>query len=243
MSVRGLAGLAMTALLVSACGGGQKAAARTGAADPDRWPADDQSLCRSATLAETGGLKSEELSLDVNEIAGVNALRPNIRRVFHTVGEGDSTRRTLVCREVDTNLDGIKDVARFYDLKGQPISEKADRNYDGKIDVWIIFLDGKIAEIAEDTSKSSGQPNEWRIYNEGVLTRVRRDRNGDGKPDMWESYNDGRLERVGYDESGDGKVDRWDRDELLRLEQEKAEREEAQKREAEANQGPSEDAE
>lgn len=213
------------ALVIAAVACGSSTAtngAQQGGVDPDKWPADDKSLCRTASPAETGGLDTTAMSIDVDEIAGTGSLRPNIRRVFRTVGESDAVRRTLVCREVDSNLDGIKDTARFYDLKGAPISEKADRNFDGIIDVWIIFLDGKIAEIDEDTTKKTGRPNEWRLYNDGQLTRIRRDRNGDGRPDLWESYNAGKLERVGLDESGDGKVDRWDRDEVIRLEQEHA---------------------
>jgi hypothetical protein len=209
---------------VVACGGGAKSGpTHQGSVDPDKWPADDKSLCRSASPAETGGLDTTQMSLDVDEIAGMGSLRPNIRRVYRTVGEPSALRRELVCREVDSNLDGLKDVVRFYDLKGAPVSEKADRDFDGIIDVWIVFLDGKIAEVAEDTTKQAGKPNEWRLYTDGQLTRVRRDRNGDGKPDLWESYNAGKLERVGLDESGDGKVDRWDRDDVLRLEQEHAE--------------------
>lgn len=215
--------LALACVWVWGCGGGKPAEATPGAVDPNKWPADDKSLCRSASPAETGGVKMSEMSLDTDEIAGVGSLRPNIRRVYRTIGEGEAKRRIVMCREVDTNLDGIKDVARFYDAKGAPISEKADRNFDGVLDVWVIFLDGKIAEIDEDTTKKTGRPNEWRLYNDGVLVRVRRDRNGDGKPDLWESYNNGKLERVGVDESGDGKVDRWDRDDVLRLEQEHAE--------------------
>ena len=216
--------LAASALgfVVLACGGAATTGAAAGSVDPDKWPSDDKSLCRSASPSETGGLDTTAMSIDVDEIAGTGSLRPNIRRVFRTIGEGDSVRRTLVCREVDTNLDGLKDTARFYDLKGASVSEKADRNFDGVIDVWIIFLDGKIAEINEDTTKKTGRANEWRIYNDGQLIRIRRDRNGDGRPDLWESYNAGKLERVGLDESGDGKVDRWDRDDVLRLEQEHA---------------------
>jgi len=227
------------ALVAFACGSKSAPVAAQGSLDPEKWPADDKSLCRTASPSETGGLDTTAMSIDVDEVAGTGSLRPNIRRVYRTVGEGDALRRTLVCREVDSNLDGIKDVARFYDLKGAPVSEKADRNFDGLVDVWIIFLDGKIAEINEDTTKKLGKINEWRIYNDGQLIRVRRDRTGDGKPDLWESYNAGKLERVGLDESGDGKVDRWDRDEVLRLEQEHADARELARSDAGASQASS----
>jgi hypothetical protein len=65
--------------------------------------------------------------------------------------------------------------------------EDLDTNFDGKIDVWKIYVDGE-------------------------LNRIRRDTNGDGKPDVWEIYSKGKLDRVGVDLEYDGHVDRWDRD-------------------------------
>ena len=38
--------------------------------------------------------------------AGPGAIPPNVRRVYKVYGQGDDRRRVLICREVDTNLDG-----------------------------------------------------------------------------------------------------------------------------------------
>jgi len=212
-----------------ACGGGSNggavktATAPGGSKDPSRWPADDHSMCDWRNKPE----------LEVSETTGPGALKPNVRRVYRTFGEGESRHRTLACREIDTNLDGIKDVVRTFNQKGEALHEEADRDYDGKVDVWINFVDGRIAEEDVDTNKD-GKLDVWKFYTNGQLTRIRRDRNGDGKPDVWEIYAKGRLERVGMDENSDGHVDRWDRDEQLKYEAEAAERKAREASEADA---------
>jgi hypothetical protein len=201
---------------LSACGGGNSAPAAVGAPGQvplSAWPQDDRSMCNWRGKPD----------LEVSEIAGAGSLKPNVRRVFRTVGDREHQHRVIACREVDTNLDGIKDVVRLFDEKGEPSREEADRDFDGKIDGWTLFAEGRMAEFQEDTNRD-GRPDVWKSYNEGRLTRVKRDRNFDGKPDQWEMYVRGKLERVGVDDSYDGHVDRWDRDEQLRMEQENAER-------------------
>lgn len=211
--------VAVAILLCGAgCGGDSRSAAKTptapgGSKDPSRWPADDRSMCDWRNKPE----------LEVSETAGPGALKPNVRRVYRTFGEGDTRHKTLACREIDTNLDGIKDVVRTFNQKGEAQHEEADRDYDGKVDVWLNFVDGRLAQEDVDTNKD-GKPDLWKFYVNGQLQRIRRDRNGDGTPDVWEMYSKGRLERVGVDENADGHVDRWDRDEQLKYEAEAADR-------------------
>jgi hypothetical protein len=214
-----LGALAAAAALAAACGGGapkgvvQTGTAPGGSKDPSKWPADDRSMCDHRNKPE----------LEVSETAGPGSLRPNIRRVYRIAGDAEHRHRTLVCREIDTNLDGIKDVVRTFNAKGEAIHEEADTNYDGRIDVWVNFVDGRIASVEQDTTRS-GKADVWKFYVDGQLQRVRRDRNGDGKPDVWEIYTNGRLERMGVDETHDGHVDRWDRDEQMRRDADEAER-------------------
>jgi hypothetical protein len=217
-----LIGLAISAVVLGfACGGGEEKGgvapkaptAPGGSKDPSHWPSDDRSMCDWKNKPE----------LEVSETMGPGALRPNVRRIYKTFGEGDNRNQVLVCREIDTNLDGIKDVVRTFNQKGEAQHEEADRNYDGKIDVWINFVDGRLAEEDIDTN-NDGKVDVWKFYVNGQLQRIRRDRNGDGKPDVWEIYSKGRLERVGYDETMDGHVDRWDRDEQLKYESDNADK-------------------
>jgi len=213
-------GLGASALVLGACGGSSssKGSAKTvtapgGSKDQSKWPADDRSRCDWRDKPE----------LEVSETSGPGALRPNVRRIFKTFGEGEARHKTLVCREIDTNLDGIKDVVRTFNAKGEAVHEEADRDYDGRTDLWINFVDGRMAEEDIDTN-NDGRPDVWKFYVDGQLQRIRRDRNFDGKPDIWEIYTRGRLERVGLDDSFDGHVDRWDRDEQMKYEAEAADR-------------------
>jgi hypothetical protein len=206
-----------------ACGGDgkepPKAAVQEGRA-VDKHNQDDRSNC---------DFKGRQ-DRDVQETTGPGAVQPNIRRVFSIVGIGEDARRVLLCREVDTNLDGIKDVVRIYNDKGEATQEKADTDMDGRIDTWISFGRGRIAKVETDTNLD-GIPDDTRHYVEGQLSRVQRDTNYDRKPDVWEIYEKGRLQRMGVDLDKDGHVDRWDRDEeTARLEAQK-EKEELEKEE------------
>ncbi len=178
---------------------------------------DDHSMC---------DYKNRE-GLEAGETAGPGAIQPNIRRVWKVFG-GASRRRILVCREVDTNLDGIKDVVRLYNDEGQSKEERADTNYDGKVDTWNVFAKGRLAEVRLDHNHD-GEPDEWKIYIGGELSRIKRDTDFNKLPDVWEMYRKGRLERMGVDLDGDKRVDRWDHDTEWRrklIESEKRKREE-----------------
>ena len=158
------------------------------------------------------------------------AIVPNVRRVYQTFGEGAEKRRVLTCREVDVNLDGIKDVLRTYNDQGEPWHEEADTNFDGRVDSWITFSGGRVVRHEIDTN-GDGEPDVWKTYTQGVLARVQRDTNFDGKPDVWEIYVRGELDRIGFDIDFDGRVDRWDRDEMGRIASEtKKSEEDAKKR-------------
>jgi hypothetical protein len=153
------------------------------------------------------------LDREAKESAGLGSIRPNIRRVYAIVGEGDERRRVLLCREVDTNLDGRKDVIRTFNDKGESLRELADSDYDGKIDTWLTFARGHMAKVEIDGNRD-GSADEFRFYVKGKLARMQRDTNHDARPDIWEIYEDGELRRIGYDLDFDGHVDRWDRDEV-----------------------------
>jgi hypothetical protein len=174
---------------------------------------DDHSMCDYKGHADR----------ESSEVAGPGFIQPNVRRVYQIVGSGEDRHKVLICREMDTNGDGIKDIVRRYNDKGESVSEEADSNYDGKIDTWITFVKGRLAEVILDTN-FDGKPDEWKFYQNGKLIRVERDTKFTGKPDVWEIYNDGHLERMGVDVDGDGHVDRWDHDTEMRRRFEDAER-------------------
>ena len=189
---------------IYACGG--SSGPKTAAAERGEVvgvAADDRSRC------DFKGRSDRE----VVESLGPSAKVANIRRVYGVVGEGEDRHRVLMCREVDTNLDGVKDVVRTYTDKGEALNEVADTNFDGKMDTWITFTKGRVSKLREDHN-SDGNDDETRFYVAGTLSRAQIDTNYDGKPDVWEIYDDGKLERRGVDLDFDGHVDRWDRDEI-----------------------------
>lgn len=195
-----------SAVQVYANAPGEAAEPATGAEaalEVERKPTKDSSRC------EHEGRNDRE----VVEFAGTGSMQPSIRRVYRLIGDVHQPQRVLACREIDTNLDGIKDVVRRYDEQGQPLEEIADANYDGVIDTWIRYVKGQIAQVEIDDGWD-GQPDETRHYTRGKLARIERDTNHDGKSDVWEIYLGGHLDRMGVDLNYDGRVDRWSRDKL-----------------------------
>ncbi|HTJ83058.1 MAG TPA: hypothetical protein VL400_15160 [Polyangiaceae bacterium] len=235
--IAGLGVVTLTSVGLVGCGGGAEEAfggQPQTAIKAERLPdgsIDDKGKC------EYKGRQDRE----VVETAGPGAVLPNVRRVFAIVGQGIDRQRVLVCREIDTNYDGVKDVVRRYNDKGESLFEEADTNFDGKVDTWLTFAKGRIAEEKLDRD-FNGNPDEWKYYSGGRVTRAKRDTNKDGKPDVWEMYaNDGKLERMGVDVDGDERVDRWDFDSDIRRAREVKERAEedaaSEKAEAERKAG------
>jgi hypothetical protein len=167
---------------------------------------DDKALCKG--LKDKNGQLLKDTDIEVSETAGPGAVQPNVRRVFRVFGKGPRARKILICREVDTNLDGFKDVVRTYDSEGQSKEERADTNYDGRIDTWNLFAKGRLAEVRLDRNHDT-RPDEWKIYVSGKLSRIKRDSDFNGEPDIWEMYRNGRLERMGIDKTADRRVDQW----------------------------------
>ncbi len=213
-----------------ACGGSTQNPGKAPLRDVAGVPSDDRSRCDFKGRADR----------EVTQSTGAGATFPNVRRVYGIVGQGEERRRVLLCREVDTNLDGAKDIVRTFNDHGEPLNELSDANYDGKIDTWITFARGRVAKMQIDT-KGRGEPDETRFYVGGKLSRAQRDSNGDNKPDIWEIYEDGKLQRIGVDLDFDGHVDRWDRDEIALREISEKERleSEAEQKKADAEKAAS----
>lgn len=236
MKSLGMTAAALCGLLSCACGGPSAPSPKPAqdAHSLQGFKQDDQSRC------DFRGRTDREAV----ETSSTGSLLPNVRRVYGYVGTGDTRQRVLLCREVDTNLDGAKDLIRTYDDRGEKLGEQADSNYDGRIDTWITFANGRVSKIEIDKS-ADGMVDETRFYTGGKITRIQRDTNADGKADVFEVYTGGRLERMGVDADHDGRVDRWDRDEVRahdEAEREARELEEQKKKEAAEQQAAEEEA-
>ena len=203
--------LALSALALG-CGGSKKEANAPEALVEGRR-GDDQSRC------EYKGRDDR----DVQESSSPGSVLANVRRVYGYIGTSSERRRIILCREVDTNLDGMKDLLRTYGDDGERLTEQADTNYNGHIDTWITFGKSRPSKVELDKN-GDGKPDEWKFYVDGKLARAQRDTNNDEKPDIFEIYDGGRLERMGLDVDFDGQVDTWHRDQVRARELEAKER-------------------
>jgi len=213
------------------CGGGAEYA-------PPPTPAER----RSRTLEESGEQREVRNlcdatgdDLETSEYDTSGDTEPDVRKVFRRMGDPPLQTSVLVCREVDLNGDGIKDVVRTYTDEGRPLREEADRNFDGQMDEITIFQNGRIVRVDEDTN-NDGRVDTKTFFRDGKKERAERDLAGrstpqEWRPDRWEYYDErGQLVRMGNDLDGDGLVDRWDRDEDYRRRQEAEERRQALER-------------
>jgi hypothetical protein len=175
----------------------------------------------SATRCDSTSVGRE---LSYHDLAGRGV--PDMVEVLY-FPPGRASEGRIVCMELDTNHDGVLDLLRVFNEKGELDSEEADRNYDGKSDVWLTYETGVMIRQDFDVT-FHGAKDEWDYYSKAnpkdpssksQLKRIERDRNDDGKVDTWEYYVNGKLERMGLDTNGDGRVDTWYRDEVARAEQ------------------------
>lgn len=140
---------------------------------------------------------------------------PDVRRVYQVTGEDREAHSTLICREVDLNHDGTKDMFRFYNEEGRTLREEEDRNFDGRIDVISYFDRGEVVRREQDTN-ADGQVDMRVFYRNRQPYRAERELNSDSQPqfhaDYWEYYDpQGHVTRIGWDYNHDERADQWDR--------------------------------
>jgi hypothetical protein len=196
-------------LVLTACSSSAKLKTNTGTDRPTALGGDTGASGGERCLATAAGR-------EVSEYDSTGDGRPDVRKVYLNAGEGVETRLVMICRETDANGDGKKDVIRYYDDEGRSLREESDRNFDGKMDVALIFQDGKIA-LKELDENHDGKLDTKIFMEDGKPLRAERDLAGRStaqhwQPNRWEYYEEGRMVRMGTDLDGDERVDRWDRD-------------------------------
>lgn len=134
----------------------------------------------------------------------------DVRKVYRVEGEGEKAQKIIVCRELDLNHDGRKDLFRFYTEAGRPMREMTDADFDGQIDQISYFENGRVVKQEADRNQD-GRADETRFFVANKLVRVDRDDDNDGEIDVWEHWDNGRLLRIGYDSNRDKVADFWHR--------------------------------
>ncbi len=119
------------------------------------------------------------------------------------------TKQVMVKKEADLNFDGSKDILVEYDQNGSVSREIFDFDFDGKNDQENIYKGGKIA-MKRLYAPATGKVFIWKYFEDGLLSRVSTDDNGDSLADRCEEWFKGqRLIRRGRDTNKDGDCDDW----------------------------------
>jgi hypothetical protein len=206
--------------LIAACGGETANAPKVQTADPNA--PSEESLHGSGDPRCDSTVKGREFS--EYDTSGDDV--PDVRKVFVRIGDANTSRLVLICREADVNHDKVKDIVRVYDDEGRPLREDADRNFDRKYDQTTIFQTGEVVAQTFDDN-FDGKTDTKIFFNRGAPMRAERDLSGRStaeqwQPDRWEYFEGGKLVRMGTDTDGDTRVDHWDRDSAWKRAQEAA---------------------
>ena len=217
---RRLCWLLAPALLLTACAGKGKGAAKPGESGaPAEGAEEAAATMKSAMNVEPIVPKRKVALIPLRadsqhcDIAGKRVLQQDLNQdgradlITLTTAEDGKIR----CRQADLDNDGRLDSFLHYDERGELAREQFDLDFDGRIDLGRTYKDGKI-ELDEQDLDHDGYVDAWRRYDKGRLTRVDHDRDGDGRPDTFTFFVRGQIDRVGYDTNGDGNVDSWDQD-------------------------------
>jgi hypothetical protein len=207
-------------LLAAACGGEAATAAKPKTPDPNA--PSEASLKGSGDPrcdSTVTGREFSEYDTSGDEV-------PDVRKVFVRIGDANTSRLVMICREADVNHDKVKDIVRIYDDEGRPLREDADRNFDRQFDQTTIYQSGEVVEQSFDDN-FDGRIDTKIFFNRGAPMRAERDLAGRStpeqwKPDRWEYFEGGKLVRMGTDTDGDTRVDHWDRDAAWKKAQEAA---------------------
>ena len=116
--------------------------------------------------------------------------------------------KTVVRRDV--NKDGTTDLWIYYDLQnpGEVKRQEEDTDWNGSVDTWSDFTDGKLVRRRLDTN-GDGKADKFFYYENESLAKVERDEKGEGQPNYRALYTNGRLAKVEKDLNQDGKMDLW----------------------------------
>ncbi len=109
---------------------------------------------------------------------------------------------------LDADRDGVPEQTRFFDPSSmQLLRLEQDSNFDGNLDIWNTYVDGKLTARIRDTS-GDGNADVWERYENDRMTHRTIDRDHDGIADAFYIYGGGILVEERHDSNNDGIVDR-----------------------------------
>jgi hypothetical protein len=121
---------------------------------------------------------------------------------------GNSGPMLIIKRSLDADRDGNPEQIRFIDKStGEMIRKEADRDYDGALDSWQVYVGNSLTERTLDTN-NDGRVDTWERYRGGRMVERLIDRNGNGRKDAFYTFSDGSLVEERHDRNDDGQIDR-----------------------------------
>jgi hypothetical protein len=143
--------------------------------------------------------KDRELPMSVFEMEPVTIV----------AGSWNNEETIKVTRGVlDADRDGVPEQIRFFDSSSMLLLRlERDSNFDGNLDMWNTYADGKLASRVRDTS-GDGNADVWERYENDRMTHRTIDRDRDGIADAFYVYGGGILVEERHDSNNDGIVDR-----------------------------------
>ncbi|MCH8890570.1 MAG: hypothetical protein IH827_05795 [Myxococcales bacterium] len=109
---------------------------------------------------------------------------------------------------LDADRDGVPEQIRFFDPDSMLLLRlEQDSNFDGNLDIWNTYTDGKLTARVRDTS-GDGNADVWERYEGDRMTHRTIDRDHDGVADAFYIYGGGILVEERHDANNDGIVDR-----------------------------------
>lgn len=155
----------------------------------------------------TAGILSEEPTDDglVKQLVDMDGDGdPDIFNFYRERADGP---RLLVLKHSDLDRDGKMDVRTHFDITGRIEKEEMDGDFDGTVD-WVDHYQGGKRTLSEVDTNYDGTFDLFKIYESGTVRRKERDTNFDGTIDFWEYLDDqGNVTKVGRDIDGDGVMD------------------------------------
>lgn len=124
-----------------------------------------------------------------------------------TPGFTNERKRKAVRLSLDADRDGRPEVVRFVDRKsGAWLRQEEDRNYDGRMDTFLVYEGGKLVAREIDTNHDD-EPDVFEAYAGGRQTRRSLDRDHDDVVDAFYEYEGRFLARERHDADNNGSID------------------------------------
>jgi len=121
---------------------------------------------------------------------------------------GNPTALQVTRGVLDADRDGVPEQIRYFEPKSkQLLRSEQDSDYDGKLDIWSTYVDGKLVARVVDTN-ADGSPDVWEQYDDGRMTLRTIDRDQDGVADAFYVYGGDLLVEERHDANNDGVIDR-----------------------------------